>query len=67
MFNTSHTLLLNKIDLLPHITYNMDEVMENIKNVNPKLNIFPISATTDEGMDKFIEYLEKRINEKKNS
>ena len=40
MFNTSDTMVLNKIDLLPHLDYNIDELMDNLKKVNPKIKVF---------------------------
>ena len=64
MFNTSNTLLLNKIDLLPYLNYNMDEVLENVKRVNPKINLFKISATNGDGFDNFLDYMKKKIDSK---
>lgn len=61
MFNSSKTLLLNKIDLLPHLTYSMDEVKENIRRSNPGMNLFLVSAVTGEGFDLFLDYLSKNI------
>lgn len=65
MFNSSHTLLLNKVDLLPHLDYSVDEVMENIKRVNPKMTVFKTSAKTGEGIDEFVAHLAESIEKKK--
>lgn len=65
MFNSSHTLLLNKVDLLPHLDYSVDEVMENIKRVNPKMTVFKTSAKTGEGIDEFVAHLAENIEKKK--
>ncbi len=65
MFNSSHTLLLNKVDLLPHLDYSVDEVMENIKRVNPKMTVFRTSAKTGEGIDEFVAHLAENIEKKK--
>lgn len=65
MFNSSHTLLLNKVDLLPHLDYSVDEVMENIKRVNPKMTVFRTSAKTGEGIDEFVAHLAESIEKKK--
>ncbi|MFC1670891.1 hydrogenase nickel incorporation protein HypB [Spirochaetota bacterium] len=51
-FHTSHTLILNKIDLLPYLDYSMDELFVNLKSVNPNLNIFEVSATKGDGIIK---------------
>jgi len=65
MFNSSHTLLLNKVALLPHLDYSLDEVMENIKRVNPKMTVFRTSAKTGEGIDEFVAHLAENIEKKK--
>ncbi len=65
MFNSSHTLLLNKVDLLPHLDYSLDEVMENIKRVNQKMTVFRTSAKTGEGIDEFAAHLAENIEKKK--
>jgi hydrogenase nickel incorporation protein HypB len=64
MFNTSRTMLLNKIDLLPHLDYSLEEVLAGAKRTNPKMNIFQVSATTGQGMDAFIAYLRGNIEAK---
>ena len=64
MFNTSRTMLLNKIDLLPHLDYSLEEVLAGAKRTNPKMNIFQVSASTGQGMDEFIAYLRGNIEAK---
>ncbi len=64
MFNTSQTVILNKIDLLPHLNYDLDEVRKNIKSVNSNMIIFEASATTGEGFDTFLDYLTENIDKK---
>lgn len=64
MFNSSQTLLLNKIDLLPYLDYSMDEVMQNIRKANPTINIFKMSSKTGEGFDAFITHLRNNIEKK---
>ena len=66
MFNTSATLILNKTDLLPYLDYNMDELMENVKQVNPKLSIFQVSASKGDGLDALLSHLIKQIDSKIN-
>ncbi|OHD66447.1 MAG: hydrogenase accessory protein HypB [Spirochaetes bacterium RBG_13_51_14] len=67
MFNTSDTMVLNKIDLLPHLDYNMDELMDNIKQANPKIRIFRLSAKTGEGMDALVKHISDNIDRKRRS
>ncbi|MGV7930054.1 MAG: hydrogenase nickel incorporation protein HypB [Spirochaetota bacterium] len=65
MFNSSQTLLLNKVDLLPHLDYSVEEVMANVKRVNPKMTVFRTSARTGEGIDEFVAHLAANIEKKK--
>ena len=64
MFNSSQTLLINKIDLLPYLDFDMDELSENIKRTNPTMEIFKVSGKTGEGMDGFLNALKRRIKAK---
>ena len=65
IFNTSSTMVLNKIDLLPHLDYDMDELMENLNKVNPRMKVIQVSAKTGEGMDELINHISDRIDKKK--
>lgn len=64
MFNTSDTMILNKIDLLPHLDYSVDEMMTNLKKVNPHIRVFNVSAKTGEGIDSLIEHITANIEKK---
>lgn len=64
MFRTSQCVILNKIDLLPHLNYDLNEVKKNIKSVNPDMTIFEASAITGEGFDKFLDYMDGLIAKK---
>ncbi len=64
MFSSSRIVLLNKIDLLPHLSYDLDEVKKNIKSVSPQMRIFEASAVTGQGFEAFIDYLAQKIDEK---
>ena len=64
MFRTSQTVILNKIDLLPHLIYDLNEVKKNIKSVNPDMKLFEASAITGQGFDAFLTYLSDLIDKK---
>jgi hydrogenase nickel incorporation protein HypB len=57
MFSTADVLLLSKIDLLPHLRVNLQQMMDNALAVNPRLRIFPVSAYTGEGLDVWYDWL----------
>jgi hydrogenase nickel incorporation protein HypB len=64
MFQVSRLLLLNKIDLLPHVDFNLDRFKEFALRVNPHLEIIPISCKTGQGLDEWIKWLENRLKER---
>ncbi len=58
MFHSSDICLINKIDLLPHLNFDLDKLKEYALQVNPNLQFFEISATTGEGMQSWYDWLE---------
>jgi hydrogenase nickel incorporation protein HypB len=64
MFQVSQVLLLNKIDLLPHLSFNMKRFMEEAHKVNPKLTVMPISCTTGQGLETWFRWLEEKTIQK---
>jgi hydrogenase nickel incorporation protein HypB len=60
MFQVSQVLLLNKIDLLSHLSFDMERFREEAHKVNPKLTIMPISCTTGEGLETWFQWLEDK-------
>lgn len=61
MFTESQALILNKIDLLPHTDFDMEELKHTVKAMNPSIRIFPMSTKTGEGVDDFINWLDQQI------
>ena len=57
MFRNAAVLLINKIDLLPYVDCDMDELQQNALQINPALEIFPLSAKTDEGIPTWCNWL----------
>jgi hydrogenase nickel incorporation protein HypB len=51
MFHAADLMLLNKIDLLPHLQFDVNQCIEYAHRVNPGLQVLSVSATTGEGMD----------------
>ena len=65
MFRESSAMLINKIDLLEYTNFSMDEAKGNATKINPKLNIFPISCTSGEGLDAWIDWLTAELDKKR--
>lgn len=61
IFQVCDALIINKIDVLPYFDFDMDKVVEYAKMRNPKLEIFPISAKTGEGVDAWCQWLRKNV------
>lgn len=57
MFHAADLLLLNKIDLLPHLDFNLEQCIEYARRVNPGIKVIQISATTGEGMDSWLQWI----------
>ncbi len=64
IFAKSRVLLLNKIDLLGHVDFDMERAMTDARRLNKAIEIFPISAKTGEGMDKWCEWLLKNVGQR---
>ncbi len=64
MFRQCDAALLNKIDLLPYLDYNIQQAVAYIHQVHPDMPIFHISAKTQQGLDPWIAWLKARVREK---
>jgi hydrogenase accessory protein HypB len=51
MFRTCSRVVLNKIDLLPHVDFSVDRVLASLDQVNPAARMLEASARSGEGMD----------------
>ncbi len=51
-------MLLNKIDLLPYLHFDVEKCLASARAVNPDIEIIQLSATSGEGMDQWLAWLE---------
>lgn len=58
MFAAASLMLLNKIDLLPYLRFDVEKCLAYAREVNPSIEIILISATSGEGMDSWLNWLE---------
>ncbi|MPL56290.1 Hydrogenase maturation factor HypB [bioreactor metagenome] len=61
MFYSSNICIINKIDLLPYLKFDVEKLKENTKKVNPNIQFFEVSATSGEGMEAWYEFLRSKI------
>jgi hydrogenase nickel incorporation protein HypB len=57
MYRGVDALVINKIDLLPYINFNMDYFQQGVEILNPGLVTFPLSCRTGEGIEAWIDWL----------
>jgi hydrogenase nickel incorporation protein HypB len=55
-------LIINKIDLLPYVDYNLDYFKRGVELLNPGVVTFPISCRTGEGMDDWVQWLLGKVS-----
>jgi len=65
MFADSDVVLLNKIDLQPHLDFNVDSFKKTVTGLNPDVIIFPVSCKTGEGTEAWLNWLESAVKGKK--
>jgi hydrogenase nickel incorporation protein HypB len=57
MFHNADVMLLNKVDLLPHLDFDAEKCKAFARRINPGILIFDVSSKTGEGMDAWYEWL----------
>lgn len=67
MFHTADVCIINKIDLLPYLNIDLDEIKRYALQVNPNLSFFELSATTGEGMKNWYTWLKETLRSRTES
>ncbi len=57
MFKRTDITIINKIDLLPYVSFNLEEADRDLKQINPKAQLKTLSAKTGEGMNEWINWI----------
>jgi hydrogenase nickel incorporation protein HypB len=57
MFAAADLMLLNKIDLLPHLQFDVDKCIDYARRVNPSIKVLQVSATSGEGMESWYRWI----------
>ena len=57
MFAAADLMLINKIDLLPHVDFDVDACIENARKVNPGIRVLQVSATSGDGMESWYDWI----------
>jgi hydrogenase nickel incorporation protein HypB len=59
MFHAASLVLLNKIDLLPYLSFDVARCIANARRVNPTLEVVQTSATTGQGLEQWLAWLDR--------
>ena len=59
MFMSTELVLLNKIDLLPYLDFNVEEARRDLSEINPQSMLMPLSARTKEGLNEWFSWIEE--------
>ena len=59
MFRAARLMLINKCDLLPHVQFDVQRVIENAQRVNPVIEVIQLSAVTAAGLTEWLDWLER--------
>jgi hydrogenase nickel incorporation protein HypB len=62
LFRDAEAMVLNKIDLLPYIDFRKDELLFDVRKINPYITIFETSATKNEGIEEWAEWLKNQLS-----
>ena len=61
MFQQSEAMIINKIDLLPYVDFDLAQAKRDALTLNPKLKIFEVSCTSSVGLKDWFDWLSGRI------
>ena len=63
VFQVSKAIILNKVDVLPVFDFDKEAFVSNVRRVNPKAPIFPISAVKGDGVDAWASWLADSVED----
>ncbi len=58
MFSRSDVIIINKIDLLPHVDFNVEQFSRAVRKLKPRVPIIQLSCRTGEGLKGWLDWLE---------
>ncbi|MEW5772799.1 MAG: hydrogenase nickel incorporation protein HypB [Thermodesulfobacteriota bacterium] len=67
LFAEAQVMLLNKVDLLPYVDFDLDRAARHARALNKDIEVFPISCRTRDGLDAWYDWLRAAVKAKKAS
>ena len=65
MFQEADCLLITKTDLAPYLDIDLEQIIDNVRQMNPNVAIFSVSAKTEAGLNLWFDWLFKKVQESK--
>jgi len=62
LFSSINVLLINKMDLIPYLNFDLDRAIEECRSLSPEVEVFTVSARTGEGMEEFCKFVESSFS-----
>jgi hydrogenase nickel incorporation protein HypB len=63
MFQAADCLLITKMDLAPYLDVDVDQIVANVRQMNPHVTIIPVSAKTGEGLEQWLNWIRSNIRQ----
>ena len=60
MFAAAELVVINKIDLLPYVDFDLELCARHVRSVNPRAQTLPVSATKGDGMEAWFQWIDRR-------
>jgi hydrogenase nickel incorporation protein HypB len=67
MFAAAGLVIINKIDLVPYVTFDLETCLAFARSVNPGVEILPVSATSGDGIEAWYDWIRAKIGELANA
>ena len=67
MFAAAGLVIINKIDLVPYVTFDLETCLGYVRSVNPGVEVLPISATSGDGVEAWYDWIRTAIGNLANS
>lgn len=61
MFHAARLMIINKLDLLPYVDFDVDQAIAYARRINPQLQVLTVSATRGDGFDAWLTWLDTEL------
>ena len=61
MFAAARLMVLNKVDLLPYVDFDVERCIAYARRVNPGIEVLQVSATKGDGLNAWLDWLERKL------